>query len=410
MSIKISEKYTIFTRIPLVICGGQEVCADRLWAIDLIEHMRYIDDFHVCCPIQHADAVPDGYLPVPGLELSNIVPVREDIGWPSAVLNFIPNFFAVAKAARNTAIAHGSAAGWPFSLAYYLYPLKSWYAFKLIFVMESSFWMLPARGAATLRQMFAHRINSFFVKRMMQQAEARIFTQAAYRDWCFPHSEEECLINEAVWINAEDMVDPSGLKAVLGKRKGPVRLVFPGRLVAEKGVQLVLSSIALVEKHFTKQKKRDVLAIDIVGTGAMEQDIRDFIAKHPGKAVALRLLPPVTYGPAFFELLREYDAGIVANLFDEQPRIIYDLFAQGVPCIAAGTTGVNHIVHQDEDALIFAPDDADGLADRIIYAADNRERLMQMGEAARANVAGKTHHMMHETRAKFLASVIQRVS
>lgn len=328
--------------------------------------------------------------------------MRGDKGWLSVLYNFLPNFIVVAKAAYRTRIAHGGAAGWAFPLAYYLYPLKPLFDFKSVFVVESSFWMKPSTRPVSLRQHISHVVNMFMVKRMVRQADAPIFTQTIYRDLFLGSRQSTSLINEAVWVNAEEMVAEPMRSSKALNRKGPVRLVFPSRLVMEKGVTTVLNAIAKAEQKFQENGRSDALQIDIVGTGALEQSVLDFISAHTHYGISVRLLPPVAYGRSFFDLVGNYDAGIVANLHEEQPRIIYDLFSQGIPCIASRTSGVEHIARDGESAILFPPGDAEALAELLVSAADMRGRLSAFGAAALELCMGKSHRSMHERRAVFL--------
>lgn len=402
----IDEVYTLFSRIPLLIDENEIIYADDLWALDLKEHFAYIRDLRLCCPLRSVKTAPAGWTPIAELSPDRISRLREDHGWLAVLANLIPNFFATARAAKHTKIAHGGCAGWPFPLDYYLLFLKPFFGFKWIVVMESSFWLQPFGSRPTLRQRVSHRCNLFFSRACLRLADARIFTQAGYRSLMLGDDISRTLINEAVWVNEEDILSEDALTVRMQDRSGPVRILVPTRLIAEKGIRTILDAIALAEAHLTKSGVFPALIIDVIGAGAMEDEVRAFIAGHRGQAIKLSFLDPVPYGPAFFSLLGAYEAIIVANLTEEQPRIIYDAFSQGLPCIASRTTGVTQIAEDGRTSWLFAPGSAEDLAERLVQAANDRQGLAVMGARALSFVRDYTHRAMHKKRARFLADCL----
>jgi hypothetical protein len=59
----IVARYLLVINVPLYRNGRSGLCADRLWFKDLSEHLAYLDDLAVACPL--ADGVPaDGAVPL----------------------------------------------------------------------------------------------------------------------------------------------------------------------------------------------------------------------------------------------------------------------------------------------------------------------------------------------------------
>ena len=395
----IDAAYTLFTRIPIYTDDYDLFVADDLWAIDLLEHFQYISNFRICCPVEPLSAAPASCRQLSGLSGNQVTPIRPDRGWGSVVRNVVPNFCQVVRAVRRTRIAHSSGAGWAFPLSYYLLLLRRVLAFKWIIVIESSFWMAPTAGRATIRQRLSHYINRFLIRRCVKAADARIFTQEWYREELFG-SREATLINPAIWVNEADLLAEEEHSSGLAARSGQIRIVFAARLVQEKGVETVLAAARALSKSVQSE---GVIRLDIIGSGPLLEKCRSLAEELPW---IVRVLDPVPYGRPFLHLLRGYDAVLLANRQAEQPRIVADAFSQGVPCIASRTVGVETMVTHGDTGLLFEIDDVDGLARHLCRVAESPELLRGMSRAALRVGRLRTHRGMHRDRHDFLVATL----
>jgi glycosyltransferase involved in cell wall biosynthesis len=122
--------------------------------------------------------------------------------------------------------------------------------------------------------------------------------------------------------------------------------------------------------------------------------------------VQLEVLEPVPYGEPFFALLRRFDAVLVPSLADEQPRIVYDAYSQALPVLASATPGLQTCVTDGVNGRLFAPADAQALADTIAWAADEPAELQRLGLAALATARATTHQGMHRRRHALIARML----
>jgi glycosyltransferase involved in cell wall biosynthesis len=400
----IREPYALLTRIPLYedIDGFY---TDDLWEKDLSAHLRYISDFRICCPVEPVSAATGPLKRVTGLADAQIFPLRIDRGWGSVVANILPNFSQVARAVRGSEIVHSGCAGWAFPLAYYVLLLRPFRRFKWINVVESSFWIKPASGPVSARQWIEHHVHEFMVRRCVRASDARIFTQDWYRE-TYLGSSKAALVAPAVWLDENDLRADADLAAAHAE-DCPVRLIFPARLEAEKGVDAVLAAVARWEERFGRVAGPS-LQIDIVGEGALAERCRQYVAARPEESrLQMRFLDPVPYGEPFFALLRGYDAAIVANRQAEQARIVFDVMSQGLTCLASDTTGNIAVIAEGDTGAIFPVDDADALAGLFDHAAHDPSALRAMGQKALAAARGYSHAAMHAQREVFLRDTLQ---
>jgi glycosyltransferase involved in cell wall biosynthesis len=174
-----------------------------------------------------------------------------------------------------------------------------------------------------------------------------------------------------------------------------VRLLFAGRLVADKGLRVLLDAAGLIANQVTAH-------IAIIGEGPLAAECRDFVRQNEDSSLKFELLDPVQYGPAFFGLLRRFDAVIVPSISDEQPRLIFDAFSQGIPVLGSDTGGITEIVKDDVNGKLFKSGDALSLAGTLKWASQNRDALRMLGISALRLSRLFTHRSMHERRSEII--------
>lgn len=405
--IVINEPYTLFIRIPLYLDTDGQLYADRLWAKDLEAHLGYIRHFTVCCPLLPLSDATTPVEPVSGLSRAQVVALRRDGGWGSVLRNLIPNFRQVAAAVRRTAIVHSGGAGWAFPLSFYILPLRLVRRFRWIIVIESSFWMKPAAGPVSLRQWLSHHVYRFLLGACLRRADARIFTHDSYRRF-FGIERTRSLVAPAVWIDEASVIsDTEQARQLDALPDDTLRVLFPARMIPEKGCETVLAAIDHAERLLAEGAGANAaaIALDISGTGALAETCRAFAATHRG-AIAVRFLEPVPYGDAWFARLRDYHVLLLANRTEEQPRVVFDAFSQGVPVVSTATDGVRDLVADGRNALLYPIDDAAGLARHLIALASNPALRRHLASGTLPAVRGQSHAAMHGARASFLKTAL----
>ena len=399
----IKGRYAMLSHIPIYLSVDGAFLTDPLWEKDLSLHLEYIEDFHIYCPVLSEHLAGERPLAkIPGLQRHMVHDIPHSVGWAQVFWNILPMFFAMRRAAKSNDILHTGGAGWPFPLSFYLVFLRRFFRFKWIMVIESSFWRLEPGERGSLKDRLRHRAYMRLLPMSLRAADARIFTQDEYRETLLGHNKNT-LINPAVWYDDDQIETSAGLAARQAAHSGP-RVIFPARLVAEKGVETVIEAVRQLDARHAG--KTDILSLDIMGEGELADVCRRFAADHEGP-VRVRFLDPVPYGAPFFEVLRNYGALIVANHKAEQARIIFDAFSQGVPVIASRTPGTLDVTTEGVNAALFDVADAKGLADALETFCQKPADFAAMGRAS-LDVARKfTHRGMHVVRHAFLMGVLQ---
>jgi glycosyltransferase involved in cell wall biosynthesis len=403
----INDNYTLFIRIPVYCNSQDEVFTDELWEKDLTLHLQYIKNFSLCCPVIVSPDKPKGFVRVQGLTRARIFPLRQDRGWGSVLLNLIPNFLRTAQAVASTKIVHSDGAGWPFPLSFYILALRPFLSFKWIVVIESSFWMKPTQRRPSLKEWVRHYVNKSLLTRCLRSAEARIFTHDGYRE-LFKIEKERSLIAPAVWVDKAKMISSEQHDERLASMvETDVRLLFPARLIPDKGVAVVLEAIEKAEDLLLEvgDAAAAEITLSIIGHGPLLGLCQNFAKNHKGR-IKINIHEPLAYGDVFFSFVRRHHVVLLANRQIEQPRIVYDAFSQGVPVISSDTQGVTGIVHDGRNGLLFAIDDGFDLARSIVRFCSDLTLRRHLSRNALDSAKGYSHLEMHQARDLFLARTL----
>ncbi|MCP4424413.1 MAG: glycosyltransferase family 4 protein [Chloroflexi bacterium] len=176
----------------------------------------------------------------------------------------------------------------------------------------------------------------------------------------------------------------------------PHRLLFVGRLAAEKGVNDLLQAVSLM---------RDDVVLHLVGdgelAGALRQTVADLSLEEQTHFHGF-----VPHGAALRRLFRDSDLFILPALQDQQPKVLMEAMSQSVPVIATNVGGIPSIVRDGENGLLIPPAQPEALVTavrRLLTDNDLRRRFIQNGLAhvRQRTVKAETARMMQTVSAHF---------
>ncbi len=391
-SVVIDKPYLMVTFIPCFLDDRGAVWLEQGWHHDLVEHLVYLRNFTLCAPkLQKSNQANLRTLIVPeGVCFRYIeLPDRSSAG--RALLGLPRTLLVLWRAIAKTAIVHSSVIGWPYPLGWLANPISVLRRRALVIVVESS-WLSEKK---TLVQKFLNVLRQSVARWSCKHAAVALFTQPSYRDALYSGSPGRAYVTPAIWINERDILTEAEAQSSWDrKQEMPVGMLFAGRLVPSKGVNLLLQALQLLDTAGVKVK------VDIIGEGSLRQSCVEAAAAFSN--VQLSVLDPVPYGAPFFELVRSYQALLIPSLSDEQPRVVFDANAQAVPVIASDTPGLRPHVNDGHTGWLLEPGKVEVLAAAIETAVANPQKLRLMGMASLAATHGHTHVAMHRTRAQIL--------
>lgn len=174
----------------------------------------------------------------------------------------------------------------------------------------------------------------------------------------------------------------------------PVRFLFVGGVNANKGVPLLLDA-------FTELP---------VGTATLTLTGRfDPNAWFVRQARAMQGI--TLTGSVPHERMREAyaaaDVFVLPSLTEGLSLAGVEAMACGLPIICTDHTGVNDYVREGESGFVVPAGDVRALAEKLRWCIDHRDRLPEMGTAARAAVSGLTWEHYEQNAAKAITEILR---
>ena len=175
-------------------------------------------------------------------------------------------------------------------------------------------------------------------------------------------------------------VDTAQFRHRTERAPGPLRIVFMGRAIADKGADTLLEAAALLD--------RPDLEFVVVGShgfdpaaalSPFEERLRELAARVPGRV----RFEPFVERHRLPALLQDADILTVPSRWpDPCPLTVGEGMATGLPVVAARVGGIPEIL--GDAGVLFEPGAADELAAAIARLADDPDLRRERGEAALA--------------------------
>jgi len=171
---------------------------------------------------------------------------------------------------------------------------------------------------------------------------------------------------------------------------GPLRVVFLGRMIEEKGPDVLIRAAGLL-----RRPDLEVLLIGSQGfardapLSPYEQDLRRLAAEATTASGGGIRFEPFVDRTALPDLLRSADVLVVPSRWDEPSGLTAaEGLATGLPVIASRVGGLPDVV--GSAGILVAPDDPTALADALASLADDPT------ERARRAAASRRHALEHD--------------
>ncbi|MGH8905238.1 MAG: glycosyltransferase family 4 protein [Egibacteraceae bacterium] len=164
------------------------------------------------------------------------------------------------------------------------------------------------------------------------------------------------------------------LSTIEGAEAAGQGAVFAGRLSPEKGVDTLIEAVARMGSG----------SLEIAGDGPERTRLMALAqARAPGRVRFHGHLPKAD----LHELIRSAAVAVLpSRCYENQPLIVLEAFACGVPVICSDLGGMPELVDPGVDGLLVPPNDPDALAAALRRFFNDPEGAFAMGRAARAKV------------------------
>lgn len=381
---------------------------DQLWYKDILQHLNYLKNFTIACPCKYQEPPKNAIALDHDPNFANVqfveLPASSSL---LQAIKFLPTTsFKLWQAVGAANIVHTEVAGWPLPLGWLVTPIVLLRQKLYIIVIESAPWRLQPGNSnkipAKIRAYISEKLNRWCVNK----TDLAIFTQEEYKESLLTKKENQGHIIHASWIDEENVISEASAKAIWQKKNSSstqeLNILLPGRLVANKGVLVLLEAMKILDERNMPIK------LDILGEGELFAECQR--VSQNLQNTQIRMLGTLPYNSEFFNLLQNYHAIIVPTISDEQPRITYDAYSQAVPILGSDTAGMRDCVQQDKTGILIKPNDPIALAELLQNSWQNLAQLESMGMTSLEVARGMVHRTMHKKRWLLLSKMLNNSS
>lgn len=156
----------------------------------------------------------------------------------------------------------------------------------------------------------------------------------------------------------------------------PLRVLFVGRLVPEKGPSVLLDAVG----------RMDAIPVEVqlVGSGGLADQLA---AQVVGRGLADRVKMAGPLGQDELpECYRWADVLVLPSFAEGLPVVLMEALATGLPVVTTPIAGIGELVEDGVTGLLVAPGRSDQLADALVRLHGDPDLRHRLGRAGRARV------------------------
>jgi glycosyltransferase involved in cell wall biosynthesis len=195
-----------------------------------------------------------------------------------------------------------------------------------------------------------------------------------YREVVSLRKDKIYFINNGIDVELYRERNGNKLREELGIKKDEIVLGMVGNLRPEKNHKLLISAFTKVEKEVKN------IHLVLAGRDFMEGEIQRF-AEATGVKERIHFLGERDDVP---RLLGIFDIFCLSSLYEGMPLTLLEAMASGVPVIGSDVLGINEVITDNINGLLFPKNDEKKLAElikRLLRDNDLRKRLIQEGKS-----------------------------
>ena len=247
-----------------------------------------------------------------------------------------------------------------------------------------SFWLHPSFYALNLRKkyklIFCERNNpetiySSFSKKLLKivlkKSDGLIFqTQGVLDQFSNLNiKEKSIIIPNPIYIKKEDY------KYIENKDN---RIVNIGRLSEQKNQKLLIKAFSKIEKKYPD------LILEIYGEGNLEDSLNHQISEYN---LTNKVFLKGT-SKNVLQLIHSSKLFLFTSLYEGMPNVIIEAQGLGIPCISSNCPpgGPAYLIQNNKTGLLFENDNLDDLVEKLCFALDNYDKMIDMSKTAYHNV------------------------
>ncbi len=170
------------------------------------------------------------------------------------------------------------------------------------------------------------------------------------------------------------------LKRITGVKGGPI-IAFVGRLISRKKVELLISILPIIKKHFSKA------VLLVIGEGS-ERKAWEELAKEK------RVFEDIVFAgqcgqEKLLNFLKVSDLFVLPSRSEGIPNALLEAMASGLPVVASRINGIMDLISDGHNGLLFAPMEENDLLEKVVTLLENEKFRREIGGKARETVENR---------------------
>jgi glycosyltransferase involved in cell wall biosynthesis len=172
---------------------------------------------------------------------------------------------------------------------------------------------------------------------------------------------------------------------------GTKNVLFAGHLFSSKGVHNLIKAFKNVSARIPAAK------LDIVGDGPEREKLQQLAVslKIQNSVIFHRAVPHADL-PSFYA--RANVVVLPSVVAENCPLVVLEAMASARPVLGSRLGGIPELISENESGLLFTPNDADGLCEKIIDVLSDPELAAQMGQCGRQRIEREYSYEEHIRR------------
>jgi L-malate glycosyltransferase len=259
-----------------------------------------------------------------------------------------------------------------FSPLFYSFLVTRWTKIKLVYT-EHSRWQLEHLSfiKKTLNRILLTKVNKVIA--ISKQIEDY------YLNTLLLKKKHVCLISNGVDLAIYKERNCNYLRKELGIKKHEKILGMVANIRPEKNHKLLISSFDVVAKEM-----KDIRLL-FIGLDCMGGQVQSFVAKSEA-AKRVLILGERNDVP---ELLNIFDVFCLPSINEGLPLTVLEAMASGVPVIGADVLGINEVITNNVNGLLFPNNDEKRLVEAIKILLSDKKLSDRLSEAGKSFVKKK---------------------
>jgi glycogen synthase len=182
-------------------------------------------------------------------------------------------------------------------------------------------------------------------------------------------------------IRNQDLIDGRRARAA----DKPIRLLFAGRIVPEKGIELLLDGLQRAE-----ERAPGSFSLSIAGFGPISY-VDDLRRRSNDRRMDVRWLGRLTR-EEIARAYAEHDIVVVPSVWEEPFGLVaIEAMASGLPVIATRSGGLPEIIRSGFNGYLVPSNDPQALCDALLQFANDPSLADRLGRQALTDVRARFH-------------------